>query len=1039
MKKILLVSLLVLAGMFQRAFAQGPTVTGTVVSYDDGSALPGVNVQVKGTSNSTATNVDGTYSITVPTGSTLVFSFIGFVNEEVVIGNQTVIDIRLVTDIQRLGEIVVTAQGIERDKRSLGYSVQSVGGDALSQKSEPNVLNALQGKVAGVNITGSSGAPGASTNINIRGTTSFTGNNQPLIVVDGIIFSNDLNNTENTLFGSQPANRLADINPESIATVNILKGPAAAVLYGSRASAGAIIITTKSGRSMKNKTEVTVNSSYNVQSVYGLPDYQNDYGQGANNIFNSTSINSWGPRFGTPGYGTVVTTQGDTVPYQAYPDNTRDFFNKGSILQNSVNIASGDEKRNYVLTIGNTLQSGIIPNTKFNRTNIQLGGESKLQNGLKVSGTGTYVQTSQRGVPGGNGGSAFGQLSRIPRSFDLVGRPYADPLGKSIYYSTSVTHPLWSVYNEVLESQVDRFFGNVQLAYDITSWLNVSYRVTGDTYGDRRKFTEQIGAARAPLGQVTQDNYFRSELNGDLMVTLKKSDLFTEGFNASLLLGNNINQRKTQNLFVVGDQLTIPFYTNPNNASVFTSSGETTTTRRLLGNYGQLLLDYKNYVFMELSARVDKSSTLSAKNNQYFYPAASVSFVPTDAFELESSLLSYAKVRASIAQVGRDADQYLLNSVFVKTTYGNNLANITFPLTVGTTSVPGFQSSSRLGNLGLTPEFVNSYEFGLNLGLFRNKVSLDVAYFNTRSTDQIFNVAVSNSSGYDTRTTNVGEMTNKGIELTLNGTPVKVGSFKWDVALNFTRIRNKVVSIAPGVTQSNIPGNAFTGINPSIVEGEPYGVIVGTRNARSPQGDFLINPVTGLFSPGEAGKVIANPNPNWTAGLSNTLSYKGISLSALIDTRQGGDIYSFTAVDLRSGGSLELTGIDRDQPRILPGVIAVTNADNSITYKPNNIQLSAQSYWGGLGGLASEAAVFDATVYRLRELSLNYSLPAALLNKTPFGAVSIGFSGRNLYFFAPNFIADPEVNTQGAGNIQGLDLNGAPNTRNYGFNIRLTL
>ncbi|QIP17026.1 SusC/RagA family TonB-linked outer membrane protein [Spirosoma aureum] len=1047
MHKILLGSWLLALLFCLPVMAQDIAVSGRVTSSDDGIALPGVSVQVKGTTRGAITDASGNYQISVPANARLVFSFIGFTSQEIAVGNQNTINVVLVAGSQSLDEIVVTAQGIERDKRSLGYATQEVGGNILAQRSEPNLLNALQGKLAGVNITGSSGAPGASTNINIRGITSFNGSNQPLIVVDGIIFSNDVNLTQNTLFGTQPSNRLADINPESIESVNVLKGPAAAVLYGSRASAGAIVITTKSGRNQNNKTEVTVNSSYNVQDVYGLYPFQNSYGQGANNAYVNNSTNSWGPSF--TDVTSVTNLQGQTVPYKAYPNNVRDFYKQGSVIQNSVNIASGDATRNYIIAVGNTLQNGIVPNSKFNRTNVQLGGETKLQNGLKISGTGTYVQTVSTGIPGGNGASAFGQMTRIPRSYDLANEPYQDANGKSIYFSTTINNPQWSVNNERLDSQVDRFFGNFQLSYDIASWLNVAYRVTGDTYTDRRKLTLPIGAGRAPLGQVQQDNFFRNELNGDLLISARKDNLFIEGLNANLLLGNNINQRRTQEVAADAASLTIPGFYNLSNGTVFTGSAETTTLRRLVGYYGQLSLNYNNYLFLELSGRADQSSTLPKANNTYFYPSASVSFVPTDAFKINSDVLSYAKVRASAARVGRDADPYLLNSVYTTSGYGNNVASITFPLAVNGGNVPGFGISSRIGSNNLKPEFVTSYEVGINLGFFKNRLSIDATYFDSRSTQQIFNVAVSNSSGYDTRTTNVGELNNKGIELVLNATPLRIGGFKWDATLNYTLIRNKVVSIAPGVTSSQITGNVFGGIIPSIYVGQPYGVVVGTANARVQNtdptglyydatgqfvGQYVVNGTSGQFAPGIANAVISSPQANYTAGLTNTFSYKGLALSVLIDTRQGGQLYSFGAVDARSNGSLEVTGVDRDQPRILPGVIQ--NADG--TFRPNNIQIAPQTYWGALGGLASEGAVFDATVYRLREVALNYTLPKSLLSKTPFGSISVGVSGRNLYFYAPNFFGDPETNTQGAGNIQGLDLNGPPNTRNFGGNIRLT-
>lgn len=1018
------------------AWAQERTITGKVTSSDDGTGLPGVNVLVKGTTNGTVTDAQGVYTISAQANSVIIFSFIGYVSQEVNIADRTSLDIQLASDVTQLNEIVVTAQGIDKDKRSLGYAVQTVKGDFVAQRSETNLLNTLQGKLAGVNINSASGGAGSSTNINIRGVTSLGGNNQPLIVVDGIIFNNDVNNTQNTLFGSQPSNRLNDISPENIESINVLKGPGASVLYGSRAGSGVIVITTKKGSKVSNKTEVTLTSSLNFQDVYGLPKLQNSYGQGVNNDFNNQSSNSWGPAFG--GALTEVTTlQGNLVPYRAYPNNVSGFFNQGKIFQNGATITSGDKDKNVSLSISNTSQDGIIPNSSYTRNSVQLGGNTKLDNGLRVGSSFTYVQSTQAGGTSGNGGSALGQMTRIPRSYNLLGDPFENAANRSIYYNPAQNHPLWSAKYETFKSTVDRVFGFFTLGYDIRPWLNVTYRATGDVFFDRRKQVLSIGSARAPAGQITEDAIFSSELNGDLMIRASKDNLFIEGLTGSILLAQNINQRTFQNHTVDANTLTIPGFNNVSNGSVFTGSAESNSKRRLIGYYTDISLSYKNYLFVTLQGRIDQSSTLPTANNSFFYPGVSVSFVPTDAFNIKSSLLSNLKVRGSIAKVGKDAGVYLLNSVFTTAGYGNNVASITFPITVGGASIPGFGISSRIGSNSLTPEFTTSYDGGINVGLFRNKVNLDVGYFYSESSNQIFNVAVSSSSGYDTRTTNVGLITNRGWEVELSATPIATSNFSWEISGNFTRLRNEVVSIAPGITSSTIPGNSFIGISPSIKEKSPYGVIIGTDFAYSTTGQRLVNPNTGLYAPGIPNTVIANPNPEWTAGLTNTFNYKGFTLSALLDVRYGGDIYSFGWVDLRSNGSLEITGVDRDQPRILPGVIDV-NGDGSV-YIPNNIQISAQSYWGGLGGLASKAAVFNATTYRLRELSLTYQLPKSWLAKTPLGGVSIGVSGRNLLYYAPYAPGDPGVNTQGAGNIQGLDLNGAPPVRNYGFNIRITL
>lgn len=725
------------------------------------------------------------------------------------------------------------------------------------------------------------------------------------------------------------------------------------------------------------------------------------------------------------------------MPYRAYPNNVSGFFNQGKIFQNGATITSGDKDKNVSLSISNTSQDGIVPNSSYTRNSVQLGGNTKLDNGLRVGSSITYVQSTQGGGTSGNGGSALGQMTRIPRSYNLLGDPFENAANRSIYYNPAQNHPLWSAKYETFKSTVDRVFGFFTLGYDIRPWLNVTYRATGDVFFDRRKQVLSIGSARAPAGQITEDAIFSSELNGDLMIRASKDNLFIEGLTGSILLAQNINQRTFQNHTVDANTLTIPGFNNVSNGSVFTGSAESNSKRRLIGYYTDISLSYKNYLFVTLQGRVDQSSTLPTANNSFFYPGVSVSFVPTDAFNIKSSLLSNLKVRGSIAKVGKDAGVYLLNSVFTTAGYGNNVASINFPITVGGASIPGFGISSRIGSNSLTPEFTTSYDGGINVGLFRNKVNLDVGYFYSESSNQIFNVAVSSSSGYDTRTTNVGLITNRGWEVELSATPIATSNFSWEISGNFTRLRNEVVSIAPGITSSTIPGNSFIGISPSIKEKSPYGVIIGTDYAYSSTGQRLVNPNTGLYAPGIPNTVIANPNPDWTAGLTNTFNYKGFTLSALLDVRYGGDIYSFGWVDLRSNGSLEITGVDREQPRILPGVIDV-NGDGSV-YIPNNIQISAQSYWGGLGGLASKAAVFNATTYRLRELSLTYQLPKSWLAKTPLGGVSIGVSGRNLLYYAPYAPGDPGVNTQGAGNIQGLDLNGAPPVRNYGFNIRITL
>ncbi|HZY81269.1 MAG TPA: SusC/RagA family TonB-linked outer membrane protein [Cyclobacteriaceae bacterium] len=1036
-RNVLTVLLGLTAGL---AFAQDRTISGRVTSADDGSALPGVNVVVKGTNNGTVTDADGNYKLSVSTSNpTLTFSFIGLLTQEVAVGERAVLDVSMASDVTQLAEIVVTGQGIEKDQKSLGYATQNVSGNQLAQRAEINVLNTLQGKVAGVNIVGASGGAGASTSIMIRGVTSF-GNtsNQPLVVVDGIIFSNNVDGGT-SVFTSQPTNRLNDIAPENIESINILKGPAAAALYGSRAGAGAIVITTKSGKRLNGKTEVTVTSSVTSQKVYGFPKLQNQYGQGTNNDFINNSTNSWGLPF-EGGPATVTTTQGATVPYQAYPNNIRDFFQTGTVVTNGVSIMSGNADNNVSLSVNSSLTNGIIPNSQFDRNSVQFGGNTKTKSGFQLSASMTYVHTKQLGNPQGNGGSALGQITRVPRSYDLVGMEYQDPNKKSIYLLPSQNHPFWSSQYETSKSNVDRIFGFVKAGYNITDWLNVSYRVTADVYNDRRKIFYQPGSARNPQGRVTDDLYYNSELNGDLMINASKDNLFMEGFNVNVLLGQNVNQRQYQNAYVDAVTLAIPSFPQVGVGSVFTGSGETSNMRRLLGYYGQLSLSYKNWAFLEITGRGDQSSTLPKGNNIYFYPAVSGSVVLSDAIGLESDVLSMIKIRASAAKVGKDATPYLLKSLYVSKGYGNNVASITYPITVGASPVVGFGPSTRIGYPNLTPEFVKSYDAALVLGLFKNRVNVDLGYFYTRSESQIFDLAVSYTSGFATRTTNIGIMDNKGIEAVVSANVLKIGDFNWDISANFTRIRNVVVELTPeDIVDENsaIPGNSnFTGMIPSLWEGQPFGVIVGSAMARTPEGYLLVNPATGQYVAPIGGRIIANPQPDFLLGITNTFSYKGFVLSALFDTRQGGQMLSFGNIDLRNLGSLEQTADRRELPRVLPGVIA--NGDG--TYRANNIQLSAQAYWTALGGLGTESGIFDATVYRFREMSLSYALPSKWFAGTPIKSINLGVSGRNLWFFAPGSPGDPEINTQGAANgggTQSIDQNGAPNTRNFGGNLRV--
>jgi TonB-linked SusC/RagA family outer membrane protein len=1021
-------------------FAQ-KTITGKVTD-DKGNPIPNASVVVKGTSTGTVTRADGSYTITVPDkAKTLVISSVNMSEAEIDIGSQSVVNVTLRTSEKSLQEVVVTALGITRDKRSLGYASQNLKGDEIANRGEVNIVNALQGKVAGVNITNASGGAGASVNINIRGVSSFTGSNQPLFIVDGIPISNDVDRTNSgpngTLGDNQPANRALDIDMNNVESVNILKGPAAAALYGSRASAGAIIITTKKGSGAKGKAEIILNSNYSLQKAFGLPNVQNIYGQGAGGVFSSTTNNSFGPKFGsTPSIANGLIVGGAPVAnYQAFPDNINDFFRQGTVAENNVTLNTGDAVRNQTLSIGNVTQDGILYNTSLKRTDLRFGANAPLGEKMRVGGSITYTNTFQKGTIGGNN-SGLASLLGLARNIDLtsyrVNGTYKTLTGANNYLLPGVDNPYFDQFENPLTSNLNRFTGNINVSYDATTWLNISYRLGGDMYTDRRKQIFAITSGRVPLGNVREEMFFRNEINGDLIIRASKNNLFIHDLSISGLIGQNINQRKFQDIGAQADQLAAPGFYNLNNGSVFSvGTGENSSLRRLMGFYGQVSFNFKNYAFLELTGRADKSSTLPKDKDTYFYPSANISLVFTDALHINSDIFSYGKIRASYAKVGRDADPYLLTSVYVPGAFGNNVASFNFPY--GSTA--GFAASSRLAPpTPLSPEFKTSYEGGINLQFFKNRVSLDVTYYSEDSKAQILNLAIPPSTGFRTYTTNIGELTNKGLEITASATVIKIRNFTWDINGNFTRQRNMVVSIAPGVDNTAIPGSAFIGSIPSFKVGYHYGVIIGGVIPRSPDGQRLINPSTGLYQPTVAGKVLADPNPDYQFGITNVLNYKGFTLGCTFDFTKGGQVLSFTAATYKSRGALDITAVDREQPHILPGVID----DGGGKYHTNNIQISGQTYWStAMGGLQSEFNVFDATVFHLRELSLGYNVPNNVTQSLKLGGIRFGIFARNVFYVAPNAPIDPQLNTQGAGNIRGLDLQGTPNARTIGANLRI--
>lgn len=1091
MKKFLLLSfMLTFAFAFSDSWAQERTVSGKVTSIEDGSTLPGVNVVLKGTTTGTVTDIDGNFKLSVPSdGGILVFSFIGLASEEVSVGARSVIDVQMSPDVQQLSEVVVTAIGIERDKKALGYAVTNLGGDQLSQKSEPDAVRSLQGKVPGVNIVGSGGAAGSGTNINIRGQSSLLGNNQPLFVVDGIPFDNSTNPVGDFTGagGSAASSRSFDIDPNNIESMTVLKGAAASALYGSRASNGVIVITTKSGRSQSSRKglEVSVNTSYNVVQVANLPKRQKQYTQGNNFLYVDGNFGTWGAPFdlnnsawnvpnnaslirsidpatglawvnhpydryndpsSTPYFPELV---GDSVLLQAY-DVEDDYLRDGYLLETSVSIAAGGEKSNVSATISRAFEEGFTPGNEIERVSASVGGNVTLDNGLFVGGTFNYVNSDQTVPPTAGlitgGVSVYERLLYLPPNINL-GWPSEDSNGNSAFYRPDNDNPFYLSNYAPQNSSVNRFYGRLNFGYDVTDWLNVSYQIGANYFMDERENVIPPSAFGGSIGSLTLDFLSNLETDANFIVTVNKDINEDIGFRG--IFGHNWNKRVRERERTTASGQIIRNLNVLPNYELFQGTLDATTERSYQGVYGDLSFDYKDFVFLTLTGRNDWTSTLPQEERSYFYGGVSSAFIFTDAFNMSSNVLSFGKLRASIARTGSDQDAYLTQAVLYSTNAATGAAGQTIDYPFN--GANGQTINNQLGNGALTPEFTTEWEIGSELQFLNNRFGLDLTYYSRSTTDQIVPIDLARSTGFSRKIVNIGEVTNKGVEIGLNATPVKVGGFQWDLYGTFTSNLNEVVSLTEGLTEVGVGG--YTNLGIRHFEGEEFGLIYGSVAAKSDDGQLLIDPSTGKLLDGGL-DAIGNPNPDFITSVNSTFSYKGISLNFLLDYRHGGQMYSATYNQLYGRGVTEGTVPDGPRGRqitvVIPGVVGdpTTNTavlDDSGNTIPNGTQLTVNDWYfintfGSAG--YDEYSVFDASTIRLREVSLGYTLPTSILEKTPFGSASITFVGRNLWYDAVNFPDDlnfdPETSGVGVGNAQGLDYGVVPTTKRYGVSLRLT-
>lgn len=1039
---------LLLAFSMQFSFAQEKTITGTIT--EGGLPMPTVNVVNKNTKASTQSDFDGNYSIKAKAGDVLIFSFVGYTDISMTVGASAKMNVTMKTDAQQLGEVVVTSQGIKKEKKALGYAVTTIKAEEFASKPSTDVVRALTGKAPGVNIQQTSGLSGSGTNIIIRGYSSITGSNQPLFVVDGVPFNSDTNSDGNFIEGATNASsRFLDLDPNNIESISILKGLSATTLYGSAGSKGVVLVTTKSGntKDVNKKMEVSLSQSYYFTKISDLPDFQNEYGVG-NDLEYRTTYGNWGPAFTTRGEGGIADDgtvphpyayyggefADQRVPWRAYPDNIKPFFTTGGVNTTSVNISGRGDKTSYNLNVGNTDDEGFIENNNYHRLNLSTGGTTKLSNGLTFSTVMNYVRTDKVAPPTGFGygsgallPSIFSTIMYTPRNFDLFGLPYEDPVThESMNYRRDITNPRWLLKNSADEEAVRRFYGNFTAMYDINSWSNVSYRLAMDNYTQRKRYYVNRGGYQTPLG------YLRTSFNENTIF----DHTFSYNFNKELDKNNTwvldgtvgVNSRQEAYNYTALESFTQFVYGFQEHQNYEDHLGYSeSASKNIVGVYASTTLAFKKYLYLNLQARKDYFSSLLKENRSLFYPSASLSFVPTDAFSFlqNNKWVNYMKMRIGYGSSAGFPDPY-------QTIIGLRQQTSAFTPVEGET-VNVVSPSPQLGNPNLKPELYKEIEFGLEAKFLDNRLGIDLSIYDKRSKDLIIYANLAPESGYDSQTQNLSEISNKGIELGVSLGVVKTDTdgFEWNLSGTFYKNRNIVESLGPGVDELAIAG--FTNLGNFAIPGRPYGVIMGGSILKDGNGNYVVGNDGNYIEDPEL-KEIGDPNADWKATMINELSYKNLTFGFQFEYQKGGDIYSNTANSLLSRGVVQ-DNINREGTYVLPGV----NPNGNI----NQIQIGATQYgFNNSGFFIDQQSVYDATNLRLREISLSYSLPKKMLERTPFGKMSISVVGQNLWYKAFNFPDalnfDPEVMSLGVGNGQGFDYLTGPTMKRYGFNINLT-
>ncbi len=1055
--------------------AQDRTISGRVTDIKNGAALSGVTVSVKASTNSTQTNADGRFTLSnVAPGSTIVFSFITYKSQEVKLGASSTIDIAMEEEARQLSEVVVTALGLTREKKSLGYATTTIKSEELNRVAPVSMFDGLLGKIAGADISNVSGNPGGSTKVIIRGYSSLAGNNQPLYIVDGVPLSDvrpgsegidpDAGTNKPATPGFDFGNTANDINPSDIESMTVLKGAAATSLYGSRATNGVIIITTKKGRAGKIKVDLNSSAMFSQPGI--LPKLQDQFGQGWSGSFILSENGSWGPKLDGQNrlWGSIVDNSQLIKPFSFIKNNVRDLYETGREYNNTVSLSGGNENTTFYFSYGNVLSDGIIPsdNDSYKRNSVSLRSSTKYKN-FTAEGSFNYVNKSQRFVEVGQsasgiGSSFFEQILQIP--VDVPIKDFRNYKNKFFnvdnYFTPYAENPYYTLYENGSRSGTDRFFGNINLQYKLFDWLTLQAQQGADISNSTNKLwrnknapspgswnagnNPESSSRAADIGNVQQgsERYYEYDSKLDLIV---KKDL-SHSLSLDAIGGLNYNERGNDLLFTYVEDLALPGFFDISNATNPPQSTHFTGKQGIMGLFGSATLGYNNYLWLTLTGRNDWSSTLPPDKNSYFYPSANVSFLLSNFFSLDKHTpINYAKIRLSAGKTGKDAPLYRVYDVITATTVLLPFGQVNFPYN----GVPGYTLANQLGNLTLKPELSKEWEAGGEFRLWNDRVGLDFAYYNKISDGQIINVPIAPSTGYSSVTLNFGKIRNRGIELSAHVEPLRSRNFNWDIGYTFSRNRNTVLELPQGLDKVTLN----TAYNASLEArlNQPLGVFYAPGVEKDPSGHVIVDQNTGFPVPTTEDVYYGSAQRDFTMGLTNSFTYKSFRLGFSFDYRKGGVFYSSTAELLSFTGNLYTTVYNDRKPFVIPNSVnMIPDANGKPTYVENTTPITEsvmdQYYYQSLNrAMFYNWTILDKSFLKLRDVTLSYTFPGKWAKKIAADKIVFSVIGRNLWTNLPNGnkVIDPETSNFGRDIASELgEFRVGPTARSLGASLHVT-